>query len=110
VPGCKHAFITVDEARLKDDIGVENASPAVIIRALERVRSEFTGMKTDISWEHLIEAGLISHKRAAERRLIVGNLLGIGYCNGKQFYKRCVMFAITLDELHAARIQMDGDG
>jgi ribonuclease M5 len=110
VPGCKHAFITVEEATLKDDIGVENASPAIIIRALERVRTEFSGMETDIGWEHLIEAGLISHPRAAERRLQIGNHLGIGYCNGKQFFKRCKMFAITLEQLNAALREMDGDG
>src|SRR5690606_2326973 len=27
VPGCKHAFITQEDACYKDDIGVENASP-----------------------------------------------------------------------------------
>jgi ribonuclease M5 len=110
VPGCKHAFITVEEATLRDDIGVENASPAIIQRALERVRTEFSGMETDIGWEHLIEAGLISHPRAAERRLQIGNILGIGYCNGKQFFKRCTMFAITLEQLNAALAEMDGDG
>src|SRR5690554_771427 len=57
VPGCKHAFITVEEAKLNDDIGVENASPMAIQRALERVRTEFAGMNTDIGWEHLIHAG-----------------------------------------------------
>jgi ribonuclease M5 len=110
VPGCKHAFITVEEATLKDDIGVENASPAIIKRALERVRTEFSGMETDIGWGHLIDAGLISHPRAAERRLQIGNNLGIGYCNGKQFFKRCQMFAITLEQLNAALTEMDGDG
>jgi ribonuclease M5 len=110
VPGCKHAFITVEEATLKDDIGVENASPATIHRALERVRTEFSGMETDIGWEHLIQAGFISHPRAAERRLQLGKILGIGYCNGKQLYKRCTMFAITLEELNAALTEMDGDG
>ncbi len=110
VAGCKHAFITVEEAKLKDDIGVENASPAVIMRALERVRTEFSGMKTDVGMEHLIQAGLISHSRAAERRLEMGKILGIGYCNGKQFYKRCTMFAITIDEFNAALTEMDGDG
>jgi ribonuclease M5 len=110
VPGCKHAFITVEEARLREDIGVENASPETICRALERVRTEFPGMVTDIGWEHLIHAGLIHHPRAASRRLELGKILGIGCCNGKQFYKRCAMFAITLQEFNAALSEMDGDG
>jgi len=110
VPGCKHAFITVEEAKLKEDIGVENASPETIRKALQRVRTEFSGMQTDIGWEHLLEAGLISHPQAAGRRLELGKILGIGYCNGKQFYKRCTMFAITLEEFKAALTEMDGDG
>ena len=40
-------------------------------------------------------AGLIVHPEAASRRLVVGKSLGIGYCNGKQFYKRCAMFQIS---------------
>jgi len=102
VPGCKHAFITREEATLKDDIGVENAHPEAIRQALAHVRTEFPGTKTDIEWSDLITAGLIHHPDAAERRLLVGNQLGIGCCNGKQFYKRCQMFAISADEFSQA--------
>ena len=98
VPGCKHAFITQEEATLKDDIGVENASPDVIRRALSQLRTEFPGAKTDLTWTDLLDAGLIIHDNAAQRRLMVGNQLGIGYCNGKQFFKRCRMFGIGKDE------------
>lgn len=102
VPGCKHAFITRQEALLKGDIGVENADPETIRRALERLRTEFSGASSDITWSDLIEAGLIHHPDAASRRLEVGNKLGIGYSNGKQFHKRCQMFAICSDELREA--------
>ncbi len=107
VPGCKHAFITREEATLKADIGVENADPDTIRRALSQLKTEFSGVESDISWSHLLDAGLIHHPDAARRRLIVGNNLGIGYCNGKQFHKRCQMFAIRLEELQAAARELD---
>ena len=102
VPGCKHAFITQDEARRKDDIGVENASPEVIREALAHVKSDYGASESEITWEDLMEAGLILHPQAAARRLNIGNRLGIGYANGKQFYKRCSMFRITREEFRDA--------
>ncbi|NBI30799.1 ribonuclease M5 [Chengkuizengella marina] len=98
VKGCKHAFLTREEASYKDDIGVENASIKAIKTALENVKTEFTDIEEQISWQDLIDAGLIIHSQAAKRREELGKILGIGYCNGKQFYKRCKMFQITKQE------------
>ncbi|MNI78085.1 Ribonuclease M5 [compost metagenome] len=54
-----------------------------------------------------MEAGLLVHPRAAERRLLVGNALGIGYANGKQFYNRCRMFQINREEFSQAVAAME---
>ena len=102
VPGCKHAFLDQDEARRGGEIGVEHASPEAIRRALAGVRSEFSGSASDVEWTDLAEAGLINSPDAASRRLAVGRRLGIGYGNGKQFFKRCRMFGITREELARA--------
>lgn len=110
VPGCKHAFLTQEEATYKQDIGVENASPDIIRKALANVKTEQEGVEAEIHWETLIAAGLIVHPQAAQRRLEMGKLLGIGYANGKQFYKRCQMFQITKMEFEAALAQFDKRG
>ncbi|MCD1261900.1 ribonuclease M5 [Paenibacillus athensensis] len=110
VPGCKHAFISQQQALYKGDIGVENASPEAIREALDNVRSEYAGQVSQLTWADLMEAGLIVHAAAAARRLAVGNLLGIGYCNGKQFYKRCAMFQISREEFEAAVEHLDKRG
>jgi ribonuclease M5 len=102
VPGCKHAFLTQEDATSKGDIGVENASVEAIRRALDNVRTDYESKATEISWEDLMDAGLIVHPQAADRRLRMGKLLGIGYCNGKQFYNRCRMFQISQEEFQAA--------
>jgi ribonuclease M5 len=107
VPGCKHAFLPQEEALHRGDIGVENASPEAIRRALANVRTEISGTEGEITWAHLMEAGLIVHPDASARRLALGNLLGIGYANGKQFHKRCTMFRISLDEFEAAVLKME---
>jgi ribonuclease M5 len=109
VPGCKHAFLTQEEATRKADIGVENASKEAIVKALGNVRTEMepdTGHEYEVTMEDLMAAGLLVHPQAAARRLEMGKLLGIGYCNGKQFYKRCRMFRIGREEFAQAYERM----
>lgn len=111
VPGCKHAFLPQEKAEYKGDIGIENASPESIREALENVRTDAApGGSGEIAWDDLIEAGLIVHPDAAGRRLLMGKLLGIGYANGKQFYKRCASFRITREEFLAALAKLEESG
>ncbi|WP_040953027.1 ribonuclease M5 [Gorillibacterium massiliense] len=114
VPGCKHAFLTQEEALSKGDIGVENANPETIRKALSQVKTDFrlegTVQEAEITWEDLMDAGLIVHPQAAARRLEVGNCLGIGYANGKQFYNRCKMFRISREEFAEAISHLKDEG
>lgn len=121
VPDCKHAFLTKDEARGKDGIGVEHAKPEAIRRALEQARGPASAEEPGqadrdfasepaIAWTDLLDAGLIVHAAAARRRERMGELLGIGYANGKQFHKRCVMFRITREEFAQALEQLEREG
>ncbi|WP_159888049.1 ribonuclease M5 [Paenibacillus puerhi] len=107
IPGAKHAFLTQAAATSKGDIGVENASIQAIREALANVRTDCPESESQISWDDLLEAGLIVHPQAAARRLAMGNRLGIGYCNGKQFYNRCRMFQISREEFAAARDELE---
>lgn len=106
-PGCKHAFLPQEKALYKGDIGIENASPEAIRTALSELRTESADGAGEISWEDLMDAGLIVHPDASNRRLVMGKLLGIGYANGKQFYKRCTSFRISKAEFSEAFRQME---
>lgn len=106
-PGCKHAFLPQEKALYKGDIGIENASPEAIRQALSELRTETANTAGEVTWEHLMDAGLIVHPDASNRRLLVGKLLGIGYANGKQFYKRCTSFRISKAEFDAAMREME---
>jgi ribonuclease M5 len=110
VPGCKHAFIPEKDATRKGDIGVENASPEAIRHALAHVHTAFEGAEPVIGIDDLMAAGMLVHPEAAERRMALGNLLGIGYCNGKQLYKRLAMFGITREEFAQALDQIEQGG
>ncbi len=106
VPGCKHAFLLREEAVCKGDIGVENARPETIRKALEQVKTETRESEAEISREDLIDAGLIHHPAAASRREQLGDILRIGRCNGKQLYNRLRMYRISREEFGSALSQL----
>lgn len=96
VPGIKHAFVTQAAAKGKNDIGVENASVETIRNALTAARAEWIEESDEIiSWEMLLDAGLIGKEHSREKRELLCKRLGIGYCNGKQLYKRLLIFQIS---------------
>lgn len=102
VPGCKHAFITPEEGVHKGKIGVEHCSDETIRKALSQVKTEYESVQPEIDWADMLSAGLTNHPQAAERRRVMGTILKIGYANGKQFLKRCQIFAITKQEFNRA--------
>jgi ribonuclease M5 len=104
VPGCKHAFIPKSDALPKRGrgIGVEHASPAAIQTALKEAHIMNESLQEEISVDDLIAAGLIGGPRAKVRRERLGELLRIGYTNGKQLHKRLKMFEIKQEEFAEA--------
>ncbi|QQZ09486.1 ribonuclease M5 [Heyndrickxia vini] len=97
VPGCKHAFIKKKDAKPTSGrgIGVEHASPEVIRDALKEAHTMENEITEVITQEDLILAGLIGGDKAKGRRERLGELLKIGYTNGKQLHKRLMMFQIS---------------
>ena len=102
VYGCKHAFISRDDATEKDDIGVENASPEVILKALLKSKAEVENVVETFTQSDLVKSGLIICKNASQRRDIVGNILGIGYGNAKTFLRRLNKYGISKEEFKKA--------
>lgn len=111
VPGCKHAFVPREAAIKKKNIGVENASPAIIRQALQDVKTQQDARFSEIEWSHLVEAGLTGRDDSGRRRKKMGENLGIGYGNAKQFYKRLRMFQISESTFQeAVRTLEKGEG
>ena len=107
IPGVKHAFIPREEATEEGDVGVENASPDSIIKALTMVRCETKEERTEFSQDDMMAFGLSGCQAAADMRAKVGKALGIGYTNAKQFLKRLNNYGVTREEFDKA-IEMAG--
>lgn len=110
VPGCKHAFLTKEEARAKSSrnksLGIEHASIEAIRSALAKVYELQADTKSEIAKEDIIHHKLIGGTGAKWRRERLGEKLQIGYTNGKQLLKRLTMFNITKFELDQAMKQI----
>lgn len=109
VPGCKHAYLPRKHSRKGSNIGIENASPDHIIEALSRVKTEGEDKKL-FTMQHLVDAGLLMDIAAKQRREKMGEFLGIGYGNGKQFLKRLNHYNITMKEFQEALQKLEKEG
>lgn len=104
IPNCKHAFLPQSKSTLDGDIGIENASKEDIIEALKKARpvKDANENKNEFTNKDMLELGLSGHKSSKEKRDKLGDILGIGYGNSKQFLNRLNSFGITRSELDKA--------
>ncbi|BCE17255.1 hypothetical protein RSC3_04611 [Bacillus paralicheniformis] len=86
----------------KRGIGVEHASLEAIRECLKTVQEEMEATEPEIEAQDLIEAGLIGGPLAKQRRERLGEILNIGYTNGKQLQKRLQMFQIKKSDYLSA--------
>jgi ribonuclease M5 len=109
-PTCKHAFISREDARAGLDIGVENASPETIVEALSKVKTVNPLQEMIFSQADLIRDGLSGDSQSAEKRAIIGKILGIGTCNAKQFLNRLNHYGITREAYEGALKKVGKNG
>ncbi len=105
VPAAKHAFLPRKEAkpRKKGSLGVEHASDEAILHALTHLMTpRKQQLASFVTPEMLMSAGLVAGPHAKKRRERLGDILQIGYTNGKQLGKRLTMFEITEDTFQQA--------
>ncbi len=101
-PNAGQAFIPKIDATANNDVGVEQAQPQAILKALAKVRHhEFEPIER-FSMQDMFACGLSGAGKAAERRAKLGAELGIGYGNAKQFLQRLNSYGITREEFDAA--------
>lgn len=110
VKSAKHAFLPKDKATKDGDIGIENAKPADIIDALSKARVESADPSTEFTKEDMLMCGLIGDKASSVKRDLLGRMLGIGYCNSKQFLKRLNNYGITREEFEESIRRLYDEG
>ncbi len=101
-PEAKHAFVPRTAAMANNDIGIEQASGEAIRAALAKVRSMEWQPGKEFSWADIMAAGLSGSANAAARRALVGEKIGIGYANAKQFLYRLNNYGVTREEFSRA--------
>ncbi|PJI09020.1 MULTISPECIES: ribonuclease M5 [Clostridium] len=99
VKGIKHARISQSEGTKNGDIGVENASPETIMKALKNAKCEVQKKDIVFTIDDMIFFKLVGDPDARRRRDLVGNELGIGYANGAQFLSRLNNYGISKEEM-----------
>lgn len=98
VKGVKHAYIAQEDGIKDGDIGVENASPEVIIKALENAKVTLEEKVDFYNMQDLYHFKLMGSVDSKKRRLILGKVLGIGYGNGAQTMSRLNNYGISKEE------------
>ncbi len=98
VPFAKHAYIMREDGNRAGNIGVENASPEVIRRALALAKAVEEEKIIVFTEKDLREHKLTGHGDSKRRRQVVGAGLGIGYGNSASFLSKLNSFKITREE------------
>ncbi len=114
-PDSKEAFITVEKASKKMDVGIENAAPDDILEALEKARAGIAktnseNAETSYDMNMLAEWGLVGEKGSRKRREMFCDKLGIGYSNSSALIKKLNLYEIDLKEIEAVLREMDCRG
>ena len=98
VKGVKHAYIAQEDGLKDGDIGVENATPEVIIKALEDAKVTLEEKNEFYNSQDMYHFKLTGQDDSKKRRIILGKELGIGYGNANQMLARLNNYGITKEE------------
>ena len=102
VKGIKHAYIAQEDGMKGDNIGVENATPEVIIEALKRAKSSEEDRVNFYNSQDMFYFKLTGQDDSKKRRIMLGKILGIGYGNANQMLSRLNNYGITKEEFTEA--------
>lgn len=97
-PEAKQAYINRHEGIKNGNIGVENANPESIIKALEKAKYETIESENIFTIEDLLEYHLTGFFNSKMLREKLGEKLGIGYSNGKQLLVKLNHYGISMEE------------
>ena len=98
VKGIKHAYIAKEDGLKNGDIGVENACPEVILKALEMAKITQIEKQEFFTMPDMFHFKLTGDGTSKIRRRMLGKILGIGYGNATQMISRLNNYGITKEE------------
>lgn len=110
IPGVKHAFIQRKQGvptEAHGSLGVEHASQRVIREALSNLYTEEETGEPLFTRHDMVDGNLVGGPTSRYRRERLGQLLGIGYGNGKQMLKRLNVFRVSRQQFQEAIEQLN---
>lgn len=99
VLGCKHAFIEKNKAKTTKKVGVEHATKADIIEALQHVMTYIDNFNETISHDDFIALGLNGQAGSCAKRAKLATRLHLGKPNAKTLWKRLNMLQLTSEDI-----------
>lgn len=109
IPTAKHAYLSQKVSTKNGDIGVENASPEEILKALKASRATEFIKSTEYTMKDLIENNLVNSDDASKRREELSEILKIGYGNAKKTLNKLNTFGISREEFEDALRQVNNN-
>lgn len=106
-PGVRHAYIMRSEGTKKGDVGVENANPEAIRRALANAHATTCEARSEFSTGDLLEHGLMGRGDSKARRQELGKHLGIGYGSASTLLARLNNYGISREDFSLAAKKLD---
>ena len=101
-PDAGQAFVPKKDARVPDDVGIEQAGPEAIRAALAKVHHHEYNPEPLFDVADLRDNGLSGSRDASRKRDLLGAELGIGYGTAKTFLRRLNTYGITREEFERA--------
>ena len=95
------------EAPTSTDVGIEDASPEAIRRALANAHALTCTLEETFTMSDLIRAGMAGGKGAAARREKAAEKLHIGYGNARSFLKKLNHFNVTREDWERTISEME---
>lgn len=106
-PDALQAFVPKAEASTSTDVGIEDASPEAISRALANAHALTCTLEETFTMSDLIRAGMAGGKGAAARREKAAEKLHIGYGNARSFLKKLNHFNVTREDWERTISEME---
>lgn len=107
-PDVRHAWISRESGFKDGDIGVENAPPEAILEALQKAHCLRKDPEYSYTERDMIQWGLSGVAEASVHRACVGQQLGIGYGNARQFLHRLNIYGIQRPAIEEALKECEG--
>lgn len=108
IPEAKQAFMPREKSIKGDDIGIENSLSEDIVKAIGKARPEYIDIQDEYTMEDILAYGLTG-ENSKEKRIFVGDFLGIGYYNSKQILIKLNNFGVERSELEKAILAYEKD-